>query len=95
MHPVDIEDSGPAVWNEEGVKISGTPVGSDRFIEVVTEERPGEEGRLWEALPCRISNVRGKYCSSAQGPAHYAAGHDMGMHRAMGTVFGHTAHATW
>ena len=55
---------GPDVWNEEGVKL-GTPVGSGRFVEAVTEERLSEEGRLWEALGARSSN--GRSCFNAQG----------------------------
>ena len=40
-----------------GVKILGTPFGSDRFVEAVTDKRLSEEGRLWEALGgCRIFN---------------------------------------
>ena len=50
MRPPHVEDLGPEVWNEEGVKILGTPIGSDRFNEAVTEERLTEERRLWDAL---------------------------------------------
>ena len=35
VRPPHMEDFGPEVWNEEGVKILGTPIGSDRFIETV------------------------------------------------------------
>ena len=44
-----MEDLGPEVWNAEGVKILGTPIGSDCH-EDVTEERLTEERRLWDAL---------------------------------------------
>ena len=30
--PTDLEDLGPDVWNPEGIKILGTPVGSDQFV---------------------------------------------------------------
>ena len=50
VRPTHMEDLGPEVWNEEGVKILGTPIGSDRFIEAVTEERLTEGRRLWDAL---------------------------------------------
>ena len=50
VRPPHMEDLGTEVWNDEGVKILGTPIGSDRFIEAVTEKRLTEERRLWDAL---------------------------------------------
>ena len=60
--------------------------------------RREDSGKRWSGW--RILNVRGRSCFSAQGPdailrtvppsqsAQYAAGHDMGMRRAMETVLG-------
>ena len=50
IHPRDIDDLGPDVWCKDGVKILGTPVGSDSYVEVATDERINEEARLWAAL---------------------------------------------
>ena len=50
IHPLDIDDLGPEVWCKDGVRILGTPVGSDSCVEVATEERINEESRLWAAL---------------------------------------------
>ena len=44
-------DLGPEVWNTEGIKILGTPVGSDAFVQAASEDRLEEERRLWEAIP--------------------------------------------
>ena len=44
-------DLGPEVWNAEGIKISGIFVGSDAFVQAVSEDRLEEERRLWEAIP--------------------------------------------
>ena len=38
------------MWNSEGIKILGTPVGSDQFVQEVRDSRLEEEGRLWEGL---------------------------------------------
>ena len=62
VRPPHMEDLGP-----EGVKILGTPIGSDRFIEAVTEERLTEERRLWDALAWVLDRARGRYCFSVQG----------------------------
>ena len=42
---------GPEVWNPEGVKVLGTPVGSTRFVEEVVNKRLEEEAKLWEVIP--------------------------------------------
>ena len=82
------------------MKILGTPVGSDRFVEAVTEERLSEERRLWEVLE-RVPDLQCAWQILLQcaGPrtvppsqsAQYAAGHDMGMRKAMETVLGSAA----
>ena len=48
-----------------GVMILGTPEGSDRFVEVATEERISEEARLWEALAW-VPDALGKFFSNVQ-----------------------------
>ena len=47
--PPRMEDLGPDVWNPEGIKILGTPVGSDVFVEEFSRVRVQEETKLWEA----------------------------------------------
>ena len=39
VRPVNLEDLGPDVWNPRGIKILGTPVGSQEFIQEVCDER--------------------------------------------------------
>ena len=103
VRPPHMEDLGPEVWNVEGVKILGTPIGSDRFIEAVTEERVTEERRLWDALAW-VPDLQSAWQILLQcaGPrchhflrtvppdqsARYAVGHDLGMRRAMERVLG-------
>ena len=103
VRPPHMEVLGPEVWNEEGVKILGTPIGSDRFIEAVTEERLTEERRLWDALAW-VPDLQSAWQMLLQcaGPrchhflrtvppdqsARYAVGHDLGMRRAMESVLG-------
>ena len=38
------------MWHGEGIKVLGTPVGSDVFVQSHTNERLEEEDRLWEAI---------------------------------------------
>ena len=103
VRPPHMEDLGPEVWNEEGVKILGTPTGSHRFIEAVTEERLTEERRLRDALAW-VPDLQSAWQILLQcaGPrchhflrtvppdqsARYAVGHDLGMRRAMESVLG-------
>ena len=51
VRPVNLEDLGPDVWNPRGIKILGTPVGYQEFIQEVCEERLQQERELWEAIP--------------------------------------------
>ena len=51
VRPVNLEDLVPDVWNPRGIKILGTPVGSQEFIQEVCEERLQQERELWEAIP--------------------------------------------
>ena len=47
----NLADLGPDVWNPRGIKILGTPVGSQKFIPEVCKERLQQERKLWEAIP--------------------------------------------
>ena len=93
VHPHHIDDLGPDVWCKDGVRILGTPVGSDSYVETATEERINEEARLWAALPwvpdlqCAwqiILQCAGPSCHFLRTvPPHqsakYAEDHDKGM----------------
>ena len=48
--PADLEDLGEEVWSPRGVKILGTPIGSQEFVRSLGVERLQEEQRLWEAV---------------------------------------------
>ena len=50
VSPPNVEDLGEQVWNPAGIKVLGTPVGSDQFVSDVVAERVQEETRLWEAV---------------------------------------------
>ena len=41
---------GPDVWNSEGIKILGTPAGSDQFVADASQARLAEERRLCKAI---------------------------------------------
>ena len=62
--PPDVDDLGPDVWHGEGIKVLGTPVGSDVFVQSHTNERLEEENRFWEAI---TPNARGRSSCSVQG----------------------------
>ena len=42
---------GRDVWNCDGIKVLGTPLGTVHFVASLVEERIAEERRLWEAIP--------------------------------------------
>ena len=42
----NVEDLGEQVWNREGIKVLGTPVGTDQFVSDAVTERVQEESRL-------------------------------------------------
>ena len=102
-HPLDIDDLGPEVWCKDGVRILGTPVGSDSYVEVATDERINEEARLWAALAwvpdlqCAwqiLLQCAGPRCHHflrtvpPHQSAKYADNHDKGMMEATQTVLG-------
>ena len=92
---------GPEVWNPEGVKVLGTPVGSRAFVDEVINKRLREEQKLWEAIP-RVPDIQARWQILIQcaGPrchhiirppsqsADYAQGHDEGMKRTMANLLG-------
>ena len=98
----DMEDLGPEVWNREGVKILGTPLGSDAHTANATTARLEEEARLWEAISWVTHNVLGKSCFSVSVlVCHHllrtvppsqsrfdGEGHDEGMWHAAESVLG-------
>ena len=47
----DMEDWGPDVWNPQGVKILGSPVGCEEFVSSFIERRLADEQKLWDAIP--------------------------------------------
>ena len=49
--PEDMEDLGPDVWNPQGVKILGSPVGCEEFVSSFIERRLADEQKLWDAIP--------------------------------------------
>ena len=96
--PPNMDDVGPDLWNPDGIKILGTPVGHDVCVE--------EESKLWERIGW-VPDVQCAWQISVQcaGPrchhwlrtvpprqsAAYAASHDSGMWQAMATVLGRMA----
>ena len=50
ISPPNVEDLGEQVWSCEGIKVLGTPVGTDEFVPDVVIQRAQEESRLWEAI---------------------------------------------
>ena len=99
--PEGMEELGDEVWNPTGIKILGTPVGSEEFHLACTRERLAEEAVLWRAIPW----VQDLQCAwqlfvQCAGPrcnhfvrtvppsfsASYAEGHDGGMQATMATL---------
>ena len=98
MCPEGMAELGPEVWNPEGVKVLGTPVGSRRFVEEVVQKRLEEEDKLWEAIPSApdlqaawqiLLHCAGPRCHrmlrtlQPSQSEEYARSHDLGMARVM------------
>ena len=96
--PEGMVELGPEVWNPEGVKVLGAPVGSTRFVEEVVNKRLEEEAKLWEAIPDLqaawqiLLQCAGPRCHHmlrilppSQSEEH-AQAHDAGMFRVMNTL---------
>ena len=99
--PEGMVELGPEVWNSEGVKVLGTPVGSTRFVEEVVNKRLEEEAKLWEAIPTvpdlqaawqillQCAGPRCHHMLRTLPPSQseeYAQAHDAGMLRVMDTL---------
>ena len=96
-------DLGAEVWNPEGIKILGTPVGSWHFVRQKVTERVDEERRLWEAIPhvpdlqcawqilLQCAGPRCHHMLRTLPPTQsreYAEEHDAGMQRTMEVLLG-------
>ena len=92
--PAHVEEMGPDVWNCDGIKVLGTPLGTAHFVASLVEERIAEERRLWEAIPSVLdlqcawqilvqsANPRSNHMIRTLPPsqsAEYARQHDEGM----------------
>ena len=99
--PPDVVELGDEVWNATGIKILGTPVGTQEFAQVACAARLEEEDKLWEAvkwipdLQCawqvlvQCAGPRCHHLLRTLPPSHavaYAQGHDEGMQRAMASL---------
>ena len=103
VRPLGIEEWGEDVWSPHGLKILGTPVGTQEFVRAIGEERLQEERKLWEALSW-VSDLQAAWQILVQcaGPRchhflrtlppgesrEYAEGHDEGMMDAMRSLLG-------
>ena len=108
--PPNIDDLGDEVWNPEGIKVLGTPVGSDAFVLRATASRLEEESRLWEAVSwvpdaqcawqilLQCASPRCHHFLRTVPPRQstgYAEGHDDGMWRAVEGVLGRLPGSQW
>ena len=99
MTPPNVEQ----VWNPEGIKVLGTPVGTDQFVSDIVPERVQEETRLWEAIEWVPDlQVAWQILVQCAGPrchhllrtlppsqsSEYSLVHDVGMLRAMKSLLG-------
>ena len=50
IRPPDLDELGEDVWDLEGIKILGTPIGSEDFVQRVIDRRLEDEAKLWDAL---------------------------------------------
>ena len=68
--PEDIEDISPEAWQPAGIKVLGTPIGSDQFVADKKSERIAKERERESTLSrlFRTSSVRGSFSYRAQIP---------------------------
>ena len=100
--PEAMQELGPDVWSPCGIKILGTPVGSQEYVERL-EERLDDEEKLWNAiswvpdLQCawqilvQCAGPRCHHFVRTMPPSQsdvYARGHDDGMMSTMHTLLG-------
>ena len=99
--PPNVVELGDEVWNAAGIKILGTPVGTQEFAQAACAAKLEEEDKLWEAtkwipdLQCawqvlvQCAGPRCHHLLRTLPPSHavaYAQGHDEGMQRAMASL---------
>jgi hypothetical protein len=99
--PPDLGDLGDNVWGPAGIKVLGTPVGSDDFVRGHVEERLASERQLWDALPevpdlqcawqllVQCAGPRANHLLRTLPPSQsiaYATAHDDGMWAAAQTL---------
>jgi len=49
--PPGMQELGAEVWSPAGVKVLGTPLGTDAYVAQHVAERLADEKRLWDAIP--------------------------------------------
>ena len=101
--PPNTGDLGPDVWNPDGIKILGTPVGNDGFVCAASTAHIEEESVLWERIgwvpdvQCawqillQCAGLRCHHWLRTVPPrqsAPFAANQDSGMWQAVATVLG-------
>ena len=64
VSPPNVEDLGEQVSNPEGIKVLGTPVGTDQYLSDVVAERVQEETR--QLSGCPICRLLGRFSFSVQ-----------------------------
>ena len=94
-------ERGPSVWSPAGVKILGSPVGTDEFCLDAARERLEEETKLWRAIPSvpdlqcawqllvQCAGPRCHHFIRNVPPEHsvaYAQGHHRGTREVMGSL---------
>ena len=94
VKPPNMDDLGADVWSPAGVKVLGTPIGTDEFVASQVAERLEDERRLWDALlevpdlQCawqilvQCAGPRASHLLRTLPPSQsraYAMGHDDGM----------------
>ena len=67
LEPAGIDALGDGVWDPEGVKVLGTPVGSDAFVSNHSKERMSEEDAFLGGIPHIPLGARGSSSCFAQG----------------------------
>jgi len=101
--PPSMESLGEDVWSPAGVKVLGTPVGTDAFVEKLVAERLADEQRLWDAIPevpdlqcawqllLQCAGPRANHLLRTLLPsqsATYGCHHDEGMWRVLNRLLG-------
>ena len=85
--PERMGELGANVWNPEGLKVLGTPVGTPRFHQAASEERLQKEEEFWRTIPwVRDLGPRCHHVLRTAQPsfsAAFAAGNDRGMQQVM------------